>query len=133
MGLNERYGQQEGLFRLFPRQFIDFVDGGEGDVVVIVDAQTSDVRSGLENCVKVGIGRILVVQFFVPATRLRAPAEIRRHDIRGQTLLEPVNLVRPDEMHLARQTGSMSGETQIVRKRRDASGKLRSIVIDTHF
>ncbi len=65
----------------------------------------------------------VVIPPFDPFARLAViggPAEIGGIDIGGQALFEPVQLVRADKMHLARQTGLIARAAQVVRIGRDA-------------
>ena len=61
---------------------------------------------------------------------IRRPAEIGRIDIRRQPLLETVQLVRADEVHLARKRRVIAGPAQVMRECRDRRDILCGIVID---
>ena len=61
---------------------------------------------------------------------IRRPAKIGGINIRRQTLLEPMHLVRTDEMHLAGQAGLIPRPPQMMRISWDVRGKLCRVVID---
>ena len=61
---------------------------------------------------------------------IRRPAEIGGVDIRCQPLLEAMQLVRPDEMHLAGQAGVIAGAAEVVGVGRDVGGEFGRIIID---
>ena len=80
-----------------------------------------------------GDGSHIVIPPVDPLARfaiIRRPAEIRRVDIRGQPLFEPVQLIGTDKMHLARQTGLVAGTAQMVRVGRNGRRELGCIVVD---
>ena len=58
------------------------------------------------------------------------PAEIGRIDVGRQPLLVAVQLVGPDEMHLARQRGLVAGAPEMMRIGRNVGGELRGVVVD---
>lgn len=61
---------------------------------------------------------------------IRRPVEVRGTDVGGDALLEAMQLVRPDEMHLAAQCGLIAFRPQIVSHRRDRRRKFVGIVPD---
>ena len=77
--------------------------------------------------------RHVVVPPVDPLVRLipvRRPAEIGRIDVGGQPLLEAVQLVRADEMHLAGEAGAITQRPQAVRHGRHGGAELGGIVVD---
>jgi hypothetical protein len=64
---------------------------------------------------------------FAPVGR---PAEIGGVDVGGQPLLEPVQLVGADEMHLAGQAGVIARPAQVMRVAGDGGGELGGVVVD---
>ena len=62
---------------------------------------------------------------------VRRPTEVGWIDVRREAFLKPVELVRPDEMHLAREAGLIACTPQVVGVGRDGGGKLRRVVINT--
>lgn len=58
------------------------------------------------------------------------PAEIRRVDVGRKPLFKTVELVRPDEMHLAGKRRLVAGVAQVMRIGRDFRRKFRRIVVD---
>ena len=65
----------------------------------------------------------------VRAVPVRRPAEVRRIDVGGEPLLEPVQLVRAAEVHLAGQHGAVAGPPQVVGEGRDLGAELRRVVV----
>ena len=63
------------------------------------------------------------------AAPVRCPAEVARVDVRREPLLEAVQLVRADEVHLPAQAGPVALEAQVVRERRDGRGELGRVVV----
>lgn len=57
------------------------------------------------------------------------PTEIGGVDVGGETFLEAVDLIGPDEVHFARQDGAIAARAQIVRQRGRLGGKFAGIVI----
>src|SRR3712207_7062635 len=51
-------------------------------------------------------------------------------DVGGQPLLEAVQLIRPHEMHLARQAGGVARAPQVVREGGYGGRELRRVVMD---
>ncbi len=125
--VGEGYRQAKGAAFVIARVIENLAHGEEGHFVVIFklvgdlgDARLLD-------------GGHIVVPPINPSLGLRpvrGPAEIGGVNIGGQTLLQPVKLIRPDKMHLSRKTGAIALEAKIMRKCRDGGGKFRSIVID---
>ena len=50
---------------------------------------------------------------------IRRPAEVGRIDVGGQPFLESMQLIRPDEVHLARQAGVITCAAKMMREGRD--------------
>jgi len=61
---------------------------------------------------------------------IRRPAEIGWIDVGRQAFLEAMELVGPDEMHLARQAREIAGAAQVVGERGDGGRELGGVVVD---
>ena len=81
------------------RQIAQLADSAESDLVVIVELVGGLRHSGVDHAVHVVEPPVETSVGIVP---IRRPSEISRIDVSGQTLLETVQLVWTDEMHLAR-------------------------------
>ena len=109
------------------RIFVELLRRKEADLVVILHlvGGFGDARAGDR-------AEIVIppVDALAGLAVIGRPAEIGGIDVRGQPLLEAVQLVRTDEMHLAGQTGRIAGGAQMMREGRDGRDKLGGIVID---
>src|SRR5271165_2901538 len=63
------------------------------------------------------------------AIPIRRPAEVGRVDVRGQALLEPMQLIRAAEVHLAAQYGLITGAAHEMCEGRHLRGKFRGVVV----
>src|SRR5262249_26276490 len=61
---------------------------------------------------------------------VRRPAEVARVHVRGQPLLESVELVRPHEVHLPAEARPVALEPEVVGERRDRGRELGRVVVD---
>ncbi len=93
-----------------PRQIEQFSARVKHHLLVEVDLVGARDRPRLQH----GIHRVIPVGPLVRTGPVRGPAEIGRVDVGGDPLLEPVQLIRPDEMHLAGQDRAVAGEAQMV-------------------
>jgi hypothetical protein len=107
------------------REVVDPAFGLEGDVVVEVDLQAALAGAGLDHA-QHGVEIVLVFLRVLPVGR---PAEVGRIDVGGQPLLEAVQLVRTDEVHLAGQHRAIARKAQVVREGRHGRGKLGGVVV----
>ena len=109
------------------RQVVEPARGVVGDLVVILhlvgDLCNAGARDGAE----------IVIPPVDPLSRLAivgGPAEIGGVNVRRQPLFEAMQLVRPDEMHLAGKAGLVTCRPQMMGEGRDVGSELRGIVVD---
>ena len=69
------------------------------------------------------------VDAFVRGPPVGGPPEVGRVDVGGAALLEAVQLIWSDEVHLAAQDGAVAGGAGVVRKRRDRARQVRGVVV----
>ena len=101
MGKGDRQTPGPGLvFIGLTGELIEFLGGVEGHLIIIFH-----LVGGLRNAGTRHRTQIVIppVNAFTGFAIIRRPAKIRRIDIGRQPLLEAVQLIRPDKMHLARQ------------------------------
>ena len=96
--------QEERIVLRVPRQIVDFLDAVELDLVVVVDLQAAHALAGLDDRAEADSGRA-VLRLVGP---VRCPGEVGRVDVGGEPLLETMELVRADEVHLAAQDGAVA-------------------------
>ncbi len=108
-------------------QLADALDGAEADLVVVVGLVGRLVHAGVEDAGQVVVPREPLAGGQAP---IRRPVESGRVDVGGQTLLEPVQLIGPDEVHLAREDGVVAARTQQMGDRRRLGGQLGGVVED---
>ena len=94
------------------RQVPELGDSAEADLVVIFKlvGDLGHARAGHRAEVV-----IPPVDAFARLAVVRRPAEIARVDIGGQPLFEAVQLVRANDMHLAREAGVIARAAQMMR------------------
>jgi hypothetical protein len=104
----------------------DAAPGEEADFLIVVDLEGAGGDAGFAH-------RLHVVPPFVDALvgqlPIGRPGVVGGVDVGGQPFLEAVELVRPDEMHLARQAGAVAGGAEIMREGRNRGGELAGVVI----
>src|SRR4029077_2544314 len=94
-------------------------------VVVHLQRRLGDAR--LENAAHVVIPGQVCAEWGLP---VRYPVHARRIDVGRQAFLETVQLVGPDEVHLAGEDGPVSIRTEVMRNRWDGSRQLGAVVVD---
>ena len=115
----------EGL-RSPHRVFQDTAAGEEGRLFIIFDLESGRGRPGFDDRVHVVIPLVDPLMRIGPVGR---PGVVGGIDIGGEAFLEPVQLVRPHEMHLARQAGPVAHHAQVMGECGDRGRKLGGIVI----
>ena len=99
--------------------------GREGHLLVEVHLVGADAEPRLRHR-----GHVVVpARPLVGPLPVRRPAVIGGVDVGGQPLLEAVQLVRPAEMHLARQDRAVAEAAQVMREGRDVGAELGGIVV----
>ncbi len=100
-----------------------------GNLFIILGVDTATHCSGIED-------RLHGMVPGYPDSRIKCPVtgprKVCRIDIRGDPILETMELVSADEMHLARETGVVAHDPQIVRQSRDLRLELAGVVIDVN-
>ena len=108
------------------RVFQDTAAGEEGRLFIIFDLESGRGRPGFDDRVHVVIPLVDPLMRIGPVGR---PGVVGGIDIGGEAFLEPVQLVRPHEMHLARQAGPVAHHAQVMGECWDRGRKLGGIVI----
>ena len=96
--MREADRQAEGPAVALAREVEDALAGEMGDLVVIFELVGHLRHAGFGDGGEVVVPPVDALAGLRP---VRRPAEIGRVDVGGQPLLEAVQLVRPDEMHLS--------------------------------
>ena len=123
--VRERDEEEEGALLPSARQLVDLSHGMEGDLVVEVQLVRRQADAGLHDAEHVVIpGRAMVRP--VP---VRRPAEIGRVDVGREALLEAMQLIGADEVHLTAQAGVVALVAEIVAERRDRGGEFGGIIV----
>ena len=108
------------------RIFHQFTPCEKTHLFVIFDLESSRRHTGLNDRIHIVIP---FINAFIRRLPIRRPGEIGRIDIGGDTFFKAVQLIWPDEMHLARQTGAIAHPPQIMGECRHAGRELAGIVI----
>ena len=130
VGMAEGDGQAPGTALRFVRRagvVVELLRGVEGDLVVILHLVGDLGDAGAGDRAQIVVPP---VDALAGLAIVRRPAEIGGIDVGGQPLLETVQLVRPDEMHLSRQAGVVAGGAQMMRIGRDRRGEFGCVVVD---
>jgi hypothetical protein len=106
---------------------VDAPGGLERHVVVVLDLVGDLGDPGLLDRAHVVIPPVDALLAQAP---VGGPAEVGRIDVGGQALLQAVQLVGPDEMHLARQAGLVALEPEVMGEGRDGGAEFRRVVVD---
>ena len=125
--MGEAHREMPGPRIVAARQIVELLRREVGHLVVVFElvGDLGDARAGHRAHVV-----IPPVDALAGPAVVRGPAEIGRIDIRGQPRLETVELVGPDEMHLARKAGRIAGAAQVMRIGRQVGGEFGGIVVD---
>ncbi len=124
--MTERDAEQEGVVAFVTRVVVQPADGVEGDLVVVLelvrhlgDARLLDRRHVV----------VPPVHALAGPAPVGGPAEVAGVDVGREPLLESVQLVGADEVHLPAQAGPVALQPEIVRERRDGRGELGRVVV----
>ena len=99
----------------------------EADLLVVVGLEAGGADAGRQHA----LHRVIPGQGLVQgAAPVRRPVDVGGVDVGGQPFLEPVQLVGPDEVHLARDRGVVAGGAQRVHDGGRAGAQLGGVVID---
>ena len=109
------------------RQLVELLRREEGDLVVIFDLVGGFGDAGAGDRAEIVVPPVDALAGLAVVGR---PAEIGRVDVGGEPLLEAVQLVGADEMHLAGQARVVAGGAQMMRVGRDVGSELGGIVVD---
>ncbi|MCY1238204.1 hypothetical protein D9M72_509290 [compost metagenome] len=112
---------------VFARQLVELLVGEEGDLVVIFHLVGDLGDAGAGDRAEIVVPPVDALAGLAIVWR---PAEIGRVDVGRQPFLEAVQLVRADEMHLARQRRVVAGAAQVVCIGRDRGLVLGGVVVD---
>ena len=127
MRMGEADGHAPRATVLAPRQIIKLGACVVGDLVIIFHLVRDFGHARPRDRTHVVIPPVDPLARFAIVGR---PTEIGGVDIGGQAVLEPVQLVGTDEMHLAGQAGVISRPPQMVRIGGDVAAELGGVVID---
>ena len=99
----------------------------EGDLVVVVELVGDLGGAGPGDRAEVVVPPVDAAIGLLP---VGGPAEVGRVDVGGQPLLEAVQLVGADEVHLAREAGRVAGAAKVVGEGGQIGGELGGVVVD---
>ena len=122
--LHERDAHHERPLVVAARMVVEPALRGIGDLVVMLHFQRAIVGAGFGHAQHV----VEPPMDFLRLLPGRGPAEIAGIHVGGDAILEAVQLVGSDEMHLAGEAGAIAREPQVMREGRDRGGELRRIV-----
>ena len=123
--LGEGHAQEERAIVGIAREVEQLLGGEELHLVVVVDLEAAQARPRLHHRAQVGArGDPLR-----PLLPVRQEGERRRVHIGGEPLLEAVELVRADEVHLAAQDGAVAEQREVVREGRGVGAELGGVVV----
>ncbi len=125
--MGEADGQAPGPAVMAAREVVELARRVVGDLVVIFHLVGDLGNAGAGDRTQIVIPP---VDAFAGLAVVRRPAEIGGIDVGRQPLLEAMQLVWADEMHLARQAGLVAGGAQMMREGRNVGGKFGGVVVD---
>ncbi len=124
--VGERHAEEERDVTLVAGVVVEPADRVEGHLVVVLELVRHLGDAGLLDGAHVVVPPVDALARAAPVGR---PAEVAGVDVRGEPLLEAVQLIRADEVHLAAEAGPVALEPEVVREGRDRRGKLRRVVV----
>ncbi len=125
MGVDEGDHHHEGVVRR-PRVLKDFSFREKPDFLVIFDLEGGGGDTRFDHAVHV---MVPLVDALVRQFPIRRPGEIAGIDVGRDALVEAVQLIRADEMHLAGEAGMIAEFSEMVGEGRDRACELGGIVI----
>jgi len=125
--VGEGDAQQEGAAFAFAGAVGEPAARGEADLLVEIELVGGLGDAGPQHRVHVVVPPVDALFRMVP---VRRPAEIGGVDVGREPLLEAVQLVRADEVHLARERRPVAEVPQHVREGRDLGAELGGVVVD---
>ena len=108
-------------------QVVDGTDRSEGHLLVEVHLERCLADAGLEHAAHVVVPEEPVRGWPIP---VRCPVQTSGIEISGDALLEPVELIRADEVHLAGQAGPIATPPQVVGQRGHGGRQFGRVVVD---
>ena len=115
---------RNGRSRLKTREIVQLLHAGELHLLVVVDLHAAHADTGVHHRPHVDPGGPIALA----RDPVRRPGEVGRVDVGGDALVEPVELVRTDEVHLAAQHGVVVPVPQVVGQRRHRRRHLDGVV-----
>ena len=125
VGVDERHRQEERAVVGLAGQVVQAAAGGEADLVVVVDLVGGERLAGPRQAVHVVVPLADPLAGRIPVGR---PREVGRVDVGGEATAEAVQLVGPDEVHLARQHRPVARQVQPVGDGGGCGTPLRRVV-----
>ena len=122
----ERDAQQERRLAVVARVVVHAADRVKRDLVVVLQGVRDIGHAGLRDRARVVEPPVDPVVRLAP---VRRPAEVTGIDVGRQPLLEAVQLIRADEVHLPAQARSVALEPEVVRERRNRRPELGCVVV----
>ncbi len=124
--MTERDAQRERCVALVARVVVQAANRVERDLVVVLELVRHLRDAGLRD----GGHRVVPpVDALAGLAPVRSPAEVPGIDVGREPLLEPVQLVGADEVHLPAQARAVALEPKVVREGRDRRAKLGGVVV----
>ncbi len=124
MRMRERDGEEKRPIAAGAGEIVNALHAGMRDLLVVVHLHAAHARTCLDHVAHAD-SRRAVAGTLRP---VRHPQKICRVDVRRQALVEAVELVRSDEVHLAAQDRAIAGRAQVMRHRRNRRGKFARVV-----
>ena len=125
--VGEADGQAPGARVAAAGEVVELGGGVVGDLVVVLELVGDLGGAGAGDRAEVVVPP---VDALVGPGLVGGPAEVGGVDVGGQPLLEAVQLVGADEVHLAGEAGLVAGAAQVVGEGRDVGGELGGVVVD---
>ena len=124
MRMGEGHPEQERPVPVEPRQVVQLLHAGELHLLVVVDLHPAHADAGVHHRPHVDAGGPIALA----RDPVRRPGEVGGVDVGGDALVEPVELVGADEVHLAAQHGVVVPVAQMVGQRRHRRRHLDGVV-----